>query len=121
MKRDLFLAGLVGWLIGGAIYFLVSWVTKYFSNLIYDQMGVTLVFAALGLIALIEIPMMIFGVQRMARGNMARSILAATFGFYVSFAFVYADVFIFLTGDQTLGNVLAALSLARWISGGWIK
>lgn len=68
--------------------------------------------------SLAEIPVMIFGIRRIAAGPNPRAKYVAllVIAGYVFFAAVYAAPFILLTGWLGLGVVLAALSLARFIT-----
>jgi hypothetical protein len=66
-----------------------------------------------------EIPVMIFGIRRIASNTNPRAnyvALLLNVG-YVFFAAVYAAPLILLTGWLGLGTILAALSFVRFISG----
>ncbi|MBI3913500.1 MAG: hypothetical protein HY327_04840 [Chloroflexi bacterium] len=120
MKKDLSIGGIVGLLSGALIYFATNWLTKYLPSLLSGPPLVGIVFVGLLFIALAEMPLMVYALRKIVRGS-SGWIAAATFGFFVSFAFVYAAVFIFATGDEALGNWLAALGLARFASGVLIR
>ena len=82
------------------------------------------VFLIILLIAIIEMPIMAFGLRKIAQSaDVPRKIIAGGFFFYVMFAAVYAGMYILVTGDQYFyfGTVLAALLLARFASGIFIR
>lgn len=122
MKRDLVLVGIIGWLIGAGLYACAGAVSTLLPILFRDTILIAIAFAFLLLLALIEMPMMVFGLRQMARSaSTPRRLLLATFGFYVAFASVYASALVLLTGQIALGLVIAGMCLARFGSGIWIK
>jgi hypothetical protein len=122
MKRDLAFVGIIGLLIGAGVYFGASALSAYIPILLQNGIVVAIVFGFLFLLALIEIPMMVFGLRQMARTDSTpRWLLLATFGFFVAFASVYASAFVLLTGQIAIGLVIVALCVARLVSGIWIK
>ena len=75
-------------------------------------------FLFLAVFSVAEIPVMIFGMRRMAASAQARAktvVLITNVGF-AFFGAVYAAPFILLTGNLAAGAALAALSLVRFIS-----
>ena len=68
--------------------------------------------------SLAEIPLMIFGIRRVAvsANPKAKYVALLTNVGYVFFGAVYAAPFILLTGQVIPGTVLAALSLVRYIA-----
>jgi hypothetical protein len=122
MKRDLALAGIIGLLIGAGVYAGASALSTRLPILLSGViLGVT-AFAFFFLLALIEVPLMVFGLRQMARSHSTpRRLVLATFGFYVAFASVYASAFVLLTGQIALGLVIAAMCLARLVSGVWVE
>ena len=122
MKRGFVVAGLIGLAIGAAIYFGASAVALRVPILVRGGVGVAIVFAVLLLISLAEMPMMLFGLRQMARSQTTpRALVIGTFTVFVVFALVYASIFVLLTGAMAWGLVLAALGLARFAGGVWVK
>jgi len=68
--------------------------------------------------SIIEIPVMIVGIQRIAASAnpKAKYVALLVNAGYVFFAAMYAAPFILLTGNLWLGAVLAALSLVRFVT-----
>ena len=96
MKRDLLWMGIMGWGIGAALFALT--------------------------LALLEVPMMVFGLRQMARSaSTPRRLLLATFTIYVAFAAFYASLFVLLTGQIVWGLGIVAVCLIRLVSGRWIE
>lgn len=75
-------------------------------------------FLFLTFFSIAEIPVMIFGIRRIAASvnPKAKYVALLTNAGYTFFAAVYAAPFILLTGWLGLGIALAALSLVRFIS-----
>ena len=122
MKRDFAFVGIIGLLIGAGVYFGASALSARIPTLLQGTLLVAIAFAFLLLLALIEIPMMVFGLRQMARSaSTPRRLLLATFGFFVAFASVYASAFVLLTGQIVLGLVIASLCVVRFIGGIWIR
>ena len=67
--------------------------------------------------SIVEIPVMIVGIQRIAASTnpKAKFVALLTNAGYVFFAAMYAAPFILLTGKLWLGAALAALSLLRFV------
>jgi hypothetical protein len=76
------------------------------------------IFLFLAFFSIVEIPLMIYAIRRIAVGSSpkARYIALLTNIGYVFFAAVYAAPFILLTGELWFGAALATLSLARLIT-----
>jgi hypothetical protein len=112
--------GLLG--LGGAVFatalclFAVS--QNWLPLLVSNPYLVWSLFAFLAIFSLAEIPLMIFGIKRMARSVDPRGIYVAlaTNVIYVLFGAVYALPFILLTGRLADGLALAALAIVRFIS-----
>jgi hypothetical protein len=122
MRRDLLSSGIIGLLAGAGVYLGASALSARLPILLQSGIVVAIVFGFLFLLVLIEIPMMLFGLRQMARGDSTpRRLLLATFGLFVAFASVYASAFVLLTGQMALGLVIVGLCVVRFISGIWIK
>ncbi len=122
MQRDLALTGLVGLFGGAALYAGASALSTRIPILAQGTVVATIVFAFLLLLALFEVPMMLFGLRQMARNaSTPRRLLLTTFGIYVAFASFYASVFVLLTGQIAWGLGIAAVGIVRWASGRWVK
>ncbi|HEX7593802.1 MAG TPA: hypothetical protein VF429_06490, partial [Anaerolineae bacterium] len=62
------------------------------------------------------------GLRQMARSQTTpRALVIGTFAVFVIFASVYASIFVVLTNKFAWGLVLAALCLARFASGMFVK
>jgi hypothetical protein len=121
VKRELVLPGVVGLVVGAAIYLFSSAVAARLPLLLQGSIVVAIVFVIFLAIALAEMPMMVWGLRQMARApSPPRVMLVVTFAIYVAFASVYAAIFVLLT-QSALSIALAALCLARFVSGIWIK
>jgi len=122
MQRDLALTGMVGLFVGAALYAGASALSTRIPILAQGTVVAAIVFAFLLLLALFEVPMMLFGLRQMARSAFTpRRLLLGTFGIYVAFASFYASAFVLLTGQIALGLVIAAVCVARLGSGIWIE
>lgn len=122
MKRDLITAGFVGLLIGAALYAGASMLSTRLPILVQGTLFAAIVFAFLLLLALFEVPMMVFGLRQMARSaSTPRRLLRATFVIYVAFAAFYASLFVLLTGQVAWGLVIVAVCGLRWVSGRWME
>lgn len=122
MRRGFILAGSIGLVLGAAIYFGAGTVAARIPILVHGGVGVAIVFAILLLISLAEMPMMLFGLRQMARSPATpRVFLVGTYTIFVVFASVYASIFVLATAEFALGLALAALCVARFASGAWIK
>lgn len=75
-------------------------------------------FAFLAFFSIVEIPVMIFGIRRIATSvnPKAKYVALLTNAGYVFFGAVYAVPFILLTGRMGLGTALAAFSLIRFVT-----
>ncbi len=121
MRRDLLFSGILGLLIGAGMYAGASALSAHIPILLPGLILGAIVFAFFFVLALIEVPMMVFGLRQMARSpSMPRRLLVAAFGFYVAFASVYASACVLLTGQIAFGLVIAAMCVVRLVSGIWI-
>lgn len=119
-RTNIIISGLIG-LIGAIIVtifciFVVfqSWLPPLLSNGFY----LWSLFFFLALFSVAEIPLMLFGMRRIAVGDNPKAayIVLFTNAAYTLFAAVYAAPFILLTGGILAGSALASLSLARFVS-----
>jgi hypothetical protein len=114
--------GLVGLGLGAAIYSGAGAVAARVPVLVQGGVGAAVAFAILLVISLAEMPMMLFGLRQMARSQTTPyALLIGTFTVFVMFASVYASVFVLITGEFAWGLLLAALCLARFAGGAWLK
>ncbi len=121
MKRDLAISGIFGLLVGGTIFYAAFSLSAGLPRLIENALAVGILFFILLAPAVAEIPMMSFGLRKMAQGKGPRGLVVAVFLIYVTFASVYASILVLLTGALLLSLGLAALGLVRFASGAWIK
>ncbi len=119
-RNSLILTGAIG-LVGAmfitalCIYIAAqAWVPIVISHTSY----IWLFFLFLAIFSVAEIPVMIFGMRRIAMGDSPRAdyLVLFTNAIYTLFAAVYAAPFIILTGGIWAGLALASLSLVRFAS-----
>jgi hypothetical protein len=111
------LAGFIGAVI--STVFCIGVVRQaWYPPLITNSVIVLSLFAFLAVFSVAEIPVMIFGLRRLAASGNPRTniIVLITTGAYTFFAAVYAAPFILLTGNLWAGAALAGLSVVRFIS-----
>lgn len=123
MKRDLTFSGILGLFVGSLVFFTSNWVRSFIPVLLPGFVLALATFIVLLVIALIEMPMMVFALRKMAQSTTPPKIIAAGFAFYAMFAAVYASIFILLTDVNYfyLGAILAAVGIARFVSGIFIR
>ncbi len=115
-------SGIAGLAIGGLVFAVASLFKNRIPLLIEGGIGVGIVFLVLLLMALAEIPVMVWALRRMVRdASTPRAVVLGTHVVYNSFAAVYAAAFVLVTGRETLGLVLAGVGLLRFITGIWIR
>ncbi len=119
-RNSVILTGLVG-LVGAVILTalcLFVMATELLPALVTRPLYGWGLFLFLLVFSVAEIPVMIFGIRRIATSANPRAKYVALLvnAGYVFFAAVYAVPFILLTGWLGLGTVLAALSFIRFIS-----
>lgn len=117
MKADIAIAGAMGALIGAGIYSIASAVSAQIGGLIQHPIAIGVAFVILLGFAIAEIPLMVFGIKKIAGSTTPRPFLLGTHLVYVTFASVYASIFILLTNQVGLGWVLAAILLVRFGTG----
>jgi hypothetical protein len=116
-RIDIILSGLVG-LIGAVILTALCFLLMargWMPILIARPVFVWGLFVFLAFFSVVEIPLMVFGIRRIAASAnpKAQYMALLTNAGYVFFAAVYAAPFILLTGRLWLGAALAILSVAR--------
>ena len=124
MKRDIILSGICGLILGLLIFFFANCLKNLIPTLISDFVGTLVLFVNVLFIALAEIPVMLFAMRRMSlRDTLSRKIIALVFLAYVSFASVYASIFVLLSDPNYsyFGLVLLGLGLVRFASGIIVK
>jgi hypothetical protein len=121
MKRNsVVITGLIG--LAGAVILtalcLYTMTRGWISALLTNPTHVWGLFLFLAVFSVAEIPIMIFGMRRIATSANPRAKYVAllTNTGYTFFAAVYATPFILLTGYLWSGVAMASLSLARFIS-----
>ena len=123
-RSSIFWTGLLG-LFGGIVLTLLSvaiMIQGWIPVLISGPLFVWTLFLFLLTFSILEIPLMVFSMQRMADSSNPRAIyvVLVTNLAYVSFASVYAAPFILLTGSSQLeiaaGLILGSLCFVRFIS-----
>lgn len=117
MKPDIGIAGAVGVLIGMGIYLIASAASAQIGGVIQNPVGIGVVFVILLGFALAEIPLMVFGLTKIAASTTPRAFLLGTHLVYVTFASVYASIFIVLTAQAGLGGILIAILAVRFFTG----
>lgn len=110
------LSGVVGLAIGTALYVVACHLSDRMSHPLEEAVLVGAVFVVLFLVALAEMPMMVYVLRRLMRGS-PRVLLVGINAGYVAFASVYAAVYLLVTHEGTGAMVLAGLSILRFLSG----
>lgn len=124
MKRDIILAGVLGLVIAACIFLGANLVKGYIPWIASSLIASIIVFIIVLFIAIVEMPIMAFGLRKMASSpTVPRVLIAGGFLVYVIFAAVYAAIYVLVTGDQYfyLGTALAALGLVRFATGIFIR
>lgn len=108
--------GLIGAVVFTALCFLIT--QRWLPLLLTSAIIVGGLFLFLIVFSLAEIPLMIYGIHRIAASAnpRARYLALLTTAGYVFFGAVYAAPFILLTGRVGLGVALAGLSVVRFIT-----
>jgi hypothetical protein len=119
-RASIVLTGLVGLIGAVALTALCLFIMAqgWLPRLVSRPVFVWSIFLFLAFFSIVEIPLMIYAIRRLAVGAnpKARYIALLTNVGYVFFAAVYAAPFILLTGGFWLGSALAMLSVARLIA-----
>ncbi len=122
MKADIAVAGLVGLAGGGVVFLAAYWYKDNIPLLIPGRLGAGIVFFVLLVLALSEMPVMLWALRKMVRDQSTpRLAVLGTHVAYSSFAAIYAAAFVLLTGEEMLALVLAAIGVLRFVSGVWIR
>jgi hypothetical protein len=119
-QRSIILTGLGG-LVGAVILTvlcLLVMVMDWIPVFVTDPSLTWIIFLFLAVFSLAEIPVMIFGIRRIAASvnPKARYVALLANAGYPFFGAVYAAPFILLTGQLGLGTAMAALSFVRFIT-----
>jgi hypothetical protein len=121
VKLDTAIAGLVGAAIGVSIIFLANTVSAQIPTLVAHPVGVGVIFLILLGFTIAEMPVMLFGLKKIAASTTPRAFLLFTFLVYVMFASVYASIFVLLTTQTIWVWVLGAGIVARFATGTQFK
>ncbi|MCL4396717.1 MAG: hypothetical protein M1482_18260 [Chloroflexi bacterium] len=122
MKKSILVPAVLGLVFCGGIYAGAVLVSSRIPVLVQGAFGEVVLFLFLLCISVAEMPLMLFGLRLMAHSpSTARPLLAGIFAVYVTFAGVYASVFVLLTGEFLWGLALAALGVARSASGALVR
>jgi hypothetical protein len=115
LRSQLTLSGLAGVASGAALMGGTVWLLRRTG--LPPLIAGPAMWALLGLLllfSLAEIPLMIFGMRRMAVNAAGRRLAALTNVAFTFFAAVYATPFLLLTGKVSISLVLAGLCLVRF-------
>jgi hypothetical protein len=117
-RYPLLISGVVGLVCNVLFFSLVAWTRERFVPVIFDGWLVLLPLSLCLGFSVAEIPIMVFGLKRMASGRSPASLvlIALTNACYVFFAAVYAGIFVLLSGAIIVGAGLSALGLVRFVS-----
>lgn len=111
----LLLSGAVGLVLAALLYFIALNVQGWLNFLIFvPDAGIVFFLLLLG-VALLEIGVMLFGLQRIASG-LPNVVLYGVAAGYVAFAGVYALLYALLVIDERGIQFLAALAVVRWLT-----
>ncbi len=110
----LFLSGAVGVALAALLYFLAMQIAVMIGPLLPLRAVEIVVFVILIGVALVEMPVMIFGLRTMRTQRVPSLLFYAVNAFYIAFAAIYALVQAVLFGPSVWSLVLVALCLVRW-------
>jgi hypothetical protein len=121
MKRNsVVLTGLIGFIAAVILtaFCLYTMAQEWIPVILTNPTYVWVLFLFLAVFSVAEIPLMIFGIRRIAASAnpKAKYVALLTNTGYTFFAAVYATPFILLTGYLWTGAAMASLSLARFVS-----
>ncbi len=120
-RQALALSGAAGVALAALVYFLAARMGGWLRSWTSAGQAEVIVFVILLVFALLEIPLMVFGLRTLYREKVSRLFVYVANGFYVAFASFYAAVLVVLFGESNLAMLLVSLSLARWASDWWIR
>jgi hypothetical protein len=121
MKQQMAIWGVVGMVISAAVFGFAFTAVSNFPPFVQNEIAVAIIFVFLLGLSVAEIPMMLYGLRLMIRNQTKSLFLISTFIIFISFASVYASIFVALTSNLLLGSLLAVLSLVRYGGGLWVK
>ncbi len=113
-RFKLFLSGAVGVALAALFYFLAMQVSGLFGQLIAMREAELLIFFILLAFALVEMPVMVFGLRTLRVQHVRPLLFYGVNVVYVAFAAFYALVQVILFGASVWSLVLVALCLVRW-------
>lgn len=114
------LAGVGGGLVSVAAYFLAEYASSLYSALITNPTLQIAVAVALGIVSILEIPFMTFGLRHIRKESNRTLLLSLVVG-YASFGAAYAAILVLLTGQSAWGRALVALGWLRVASLLWVR
>jgi hypothetical protein len=114
------LSGAVGILLAALVYFLAKRANGALSMVIPVREAEIVIFAVLLMISLLEMPVMIVGLRQLRAASVSRVLAYAANTFFVAFAAVYAALQVLFFGESNYSDLLAGLSVLRWLGGLWI-
>jgi hypothetical protein len=117
---SMILSGLAGLVLAPLVYLFAARVGGILRGWVGAREAEVIIFGVLLVIALAEIPAMVFALRTMCRSSVSRWFLYAATSFYVAFAAVYAGILNLLFGESFFSALLASLSVLRWVSSWWI-
>ncbi len=113
--KGILISGAAGILLAALIY-LLSISTGGLLRSLALPAAEFLVFAVLFVVALVEMPVMLFALRTLDARRLPPLLLYGVNMGYIAFASVYALIQVALFGESTWSLALVALSLVRWAS-----
>ncbi len=113
-RLKLFLSGAVGVALAALVYFVAMQASGLLGQLIAVREAELLIFFILLAFALVEMPVMVFGLRTMRAQRVRPLLFYGVNVVYVGFAAFYALVQVVLFGASVWSLVLVGLCLVRW-------
>ena len=121
LRLALVLSGAVGMVLAALLYFLATRVGGILHILVFIREEEIIIFVILLAVALVEMPVMAFGLHTLLGSNMQRRFVYGVNALYVAFAAFYAIILVLLFGESAFSTLLFSLTAVRWLSDWVIK
>ncbi len=119
----LFLSGAVGVALAALVYFVSIQVSGLLGRFVALREAEIIVFIILLGVALVEMPVMVFGLRTLRTQHLSPLLFYGVNALYIAFAAFYALVQVILFGVSTWSSILVGLCLVRWgsdlVIGNW--
>ncbi len=116
MRWPLVLSGAVGIVLAALLYFPATRIGGILRVLVPLREAEIIIFVILLGTALIEMPVMLYGLHVLLNSSVTRRFIYGVNALYVAFAAVYAIILVLLFGESNLSLLLVGLCGVRWLS-----